>query len=220
MSSTADEVVAIGAAARTPSVRALAAEAVRRRVLIVVLRVVVGVAFVWLWQHASGRWIDTLLISSPEAVGLRLWRWTIDGTLWTNLSVTLEATALGFVIGCSIGFSLGLLFGRIPPDRGGVRSLHHGDLLDPENRFGAAFHHLVWYRHRKQGGGVGGDRLLRHLPQYIYRRARGRSAVCPHHEDHGRWRGIGVAPCRRAVGRILGDHRPEGQRAVPRWLGR
>jgi NitT/TauT family transport system permease protein len=112
MSSTADEVVAIGAAGRTPSVRALEAEAVRRRVLIVVLRVVVGVAFIWVWQHASGRWIDTLLISSPEAVGLRLWRWAIDGTLWTNLSVTLEATALGFIIGCSIGFSLGLLFGR------------------------------------------------------------------------------------------------------------
>ena len=76
------------------------------------LRVAVGVGFIWLWHHASGRWIDTLLISSPEAVGLRLWRWTIDGTLWTNLSVTLEATALGFVIGCGAGFSLGLLFGR------------------------------------------------------------------------------------------------------------
>jgi NitT/TauT family transport system permease protein len=112
MSSAADEIAAIGTSGRTPSVRALEQEAVRRRVLIVLLRLVVGVAFIWLWQYASGRWIDTLLISSPEAVGRRLWRWTVDGTLWTNLSVTLEATALGFVIGCGIGFCLGLLFGR------------------------------------------------------------------------------------------------------------
>jgi NitT/TauT family transport system permease protein len=112
MSSTANDVVAIGAGARTPSVRALEAEAARRRYLIILLRIAVGVAFLWVWHHASGRWIDTLLISSPEAVGLRLWRWTVDGTLWTNLSVTLEATALGFVIGCGTGFSLGLLFGR------------------------------------------------------------------------------------------------------------
>jgi NitT/TauT family transport system permease protein len=52
------------------------------------------------------------LVSSPEAVGERLWRWTLDGTLWDNLSVTLYATAWGFVIGGAIGFSLGLLFGR------------------------------------------------------------------------------------------------------------
>ena len=72
----------------------------------------VGIAFIALWHVASGRWIDTLLISSPEAVGLRLWRWTIDGTLWDNLSITLLATVLGFTIGCGIGFSSGLLFGR------------------------------------------------------------------------------------------------------------
>ncbi len=112
MSSAADEIAAIGVGGRTASVRALEAEATRRRLLIVVLRIAVGVGFIWLWHHASGRWIDTLLISSPEAVGLRLWRWTIDGTLWTNLSITLEATALGCVIGCGAGFSLGLLFGR------------------------------------------------------------------------------------------------------------
>ncbi len=112
MSGAADEVAAIGGGVRTASVRAVEASEVRRRVLVSVLRIVVGVAFIWLWHHASGRWIDTLLISSPEAVGLRLWHWTLDGTLWTNLSVTLEATALGFIIGCGIGFSLGLLFGR------------------------------------------------------------------------------------------------------------
>jgi NitT/TauT family transport system permease protein len=112
MSGIADEAAAIGGGGRTAAVAAMEAAATRRRWLVVVLRLLVGVVFVGLWHVASGRWIDTLLISSPEAVAFRLWRWTIDGTLWDNLSVTLLATALGFAIGCAIGFSAGLLFGR------------------------------------------------------------------------------------------------------------
>jgi len=91
---------------------ALEAAATRRRWTVLFLRVLVGVAFLGLWQHASGRWIDKLLISSPQAVGMRLWQWTVDGTLWANLSVTMEATVLGFLIGCAAGFVLGLAFGR------------------------------------------------------------------------------------------------------------
>ncbi len=112
MSGLADEAAAIGGGARTARVAAAENAARRRRGLIVGLRVLVGIAFLALWHAASGRWIDTLLISSPEAVGARLWRWTLDGTLWDNLSVTLEATAFGFLIGCGVGFLLGLLFGR------------------------------------------------------------------------------------------------------------
>jgi NitT/TauT family transport system permease protein len=107
-----DEAAAIGGGGRTARVVAAEAAAGRRRIAVLVLRVVVGVGFIALWHHAAGRWIDTLLISSPEAVGLRLWRWLIDGTLWDNLSITLYATAWGFVIGCAVGFALGLLFGR------------------------------------------------------------------------------------------------------------
>ena len=112
MSGAADEAIAIGGGARTARVVAAEAAAGRRRALILVLRVVVGIAFLAFWHYSSGRLIDTLLISSPEAVFARLWRWTIDGTLWTNLSITLEATAFGFIIGCASGFGLGLLFGR------------------------------------------------------------------------------------------------------------
>ena len=67
MSGAADEIAAIGGGVRTASVRAVEAAEVRRRILVFVLRIAVGVAFIWLWHHASGRWIDTLLISSPEA---------------------------------------------------------------------------------------------------------------------------------------------------------
>jgi NitT/TauT family transport system permease protein len=112
MSGALDEAAAIGGPARSAAVAAAEAAESRRRGVVIVLRLLVGVAFVALWHFASGRWIDTLLISSPEAVALRLWRWTLDGTLWDNLSVTLLATAFGFAIGCGVGFSAGLLFGR------------------------------------------------------------------------------------------------------------
>jgi NitT/TauT family transport system permease protein len=113
MSTLVDEAAAIGGGGgRTSRVAAAEAALVRRRALVIVLRLLVGAGFLALWHYASGNWIDTLLISSPEAVGGRLWRWTLDGTLWENLSVTLEATAFGFLIGCGVGFLLGLLFGR------------------------------------------------------------------------------------------------------------
>ncbi len=98
--------------ARTPRVAAAESAARTRSWAILGLRILVGIAFIALWHIASGRWIDTLLVSTPGNVALRLWRWTVDGTLWTNLSITLQATAFGFVIGCGAGFALGLLFGR------------------------------------------------------------------------------------------------------------
>lgn len=112
MSGLAQAAGALGAEVRSPAVVALeaAGRSHRRRVLL--LRVLVGVGFLALWYGASGRWIDTLLISSPDLVAARLWRWTLDGTLWNNLSITLLATVLGFGIGCTSGFVLGLLFGR------------------------------------------------------------------------------------------------------------
>ena len=115
--SVADEAAAMGGApsrpgGRTEAVVAFEAREDRRRRIVLALRVLVGAAFLGLWQYASGRWIDTLLISSPDAVGARLWQWVMDGTLWHHLSITLYATVLGFLLGSFVGFSLGLLFGR------------------------------------------------------------------------------------------------------------
>lgn len=112
MSGLAQAAGALGAEVRSPAVVALEAAGRSHRRSVLLLRVLVGVGFLALWYGASGRWIDTLLISSPDLVAARLWRWTLDGTLWNNLSITLLATVLGFGIGCTAGFTLGLLFGR------------------------------------------------------------------------------------------------------------
>jgi NitT/TauT family transport system permease protein len=110
-----DEAAAIGSApagAPSAAVAAWHAERGRKRLAVLAGRIVVGVAILSLWEFSSGRWIEPLFVSSPSAVGTRLWRWLITGQLWNHLSITLYATAIGFAIGSAMGFSLGILFGR------------------------------------------------------------------------------------------------------------
>lgn len=84
----------------------------RRARWILVLRLLVGIAFLAFWEFSSGRLIDKLFISSASAVFGRLSKWVMDGTLVNHLSITLYATMWGFLIGSFVGFALGLLFGR------------------------------------------------------------------------------------------------------------
>jgi NitT/TauT family transport system permease protein len=111
MAANVDEAAAIGGG-KSSAVAAWDAEQSARRRFILIGRVVVGVFLVFVWEYSSGRLIDKLFVSSPSAVSLRLWKWLLDGSLWNHLSITLYATALGFIIGSLVGFVLGLLFGR------------------------------------------------------------------------------------------------------------
>jgi len=103
---------AVMSGGRSIAVAAYEAEQDKRRRWIIIARILVGIAFLSFWEFASGRLIDKLFVSSPSAVFARLWKWTLDGTLVNNLSITLYATALGFMFGSLVGFTLGLLFGR------------------------------------------------------------------------------------------------------------
>lgn len=103
---------AVMSGGRSVAVAAYEAEQDKRRRWIIVARILVGIAFLAFWEFSSGRLIDKLFVSSPSAVFARLWKWTWDGTLINNLSITLYATALGFLFGSLVGFALGLLFGR------------------------------------------------------------------------------------------------------------
>ncbi len=111
MAGQVDEAAAIGVG-KSSAVAAWDAEQTARRRLILVGRILVGIAIVAFWEYSSGRLIDKLFVSSPSAVSARLWKWLLDGSLWNHLSITLYATTLGFIIGSFVGFVLGLLFGR------------------------------------------------------------------------------------------------------------
>ena len=76
------------------------------------LRGLFATGFLGLWQFASGRWIDPLYVSSPLAVGAKLYAMTADGSLAWHASITAFEAGAGFLIGASAGAIAGLALGR------------------------------------------------------------------------------------------------------------
>ena len=77
-------------------------------------QIALGVAVLLVWQGASGRLIDNFFISNPLDVGTRLYRWTVDGSIFAHIGATIYATALGFIIGSIGGAILGIWLGVSP----------------------------------------------------------------------------------------------------------
>ena len=73
-----------------------------------------GIAVLLAWQGASGRLVDSFFISNPIDVGVRLYRWTADGSIFAHIAATVYATAMGFVIGAVVGALLGVWLGVSP----------------------------------------------------------------------------------------------------------
>ncbi|GHC67415.1 ABC transporter permease [Limoniibacter endophyticus] len=110
-----DESAAMGTSApasRSNALKAYEAGQVRRKQMVFLSQILFAAVFLSFWEWASGRIIDPFFVSSPSAVFGKLYAWTLSGELWTHLSITLYATALGFLIGAAIGFALGILFGK------------------------------------------------------------------------------------------------------------
>ncbi|UCE31789.1 MAG: ABC transporter permease, partial [Burkholderiales bacterium] len=77
-----------------------------------IAQIAVGVGFLLLWELASGPLVDPFFVSSPSAVFAKLGDWLARGELFMHLGITLYATAIGFVVGSVLGFSVGFVFGR------------------------------------------------------------------------------------------------------------
>lgn len=111
-----DESAAMGtsfdAGNKSSAVKAYEAGLERRKLLVRLSQLIFAIIALTLWEWSSGRLIDPLFISSPLAVGGKLYDWVVSGYLWYHLSITLLATAIGFAIGAAVGFVLGLLFGQ------------------------------------------------------------------------------------------------------------
>ena len=89
----------------------------RRRVLIIALRLAVLVVVLGGWELAARRkWIDPFFYSQPSLIWAQIVEWVKDGTaqgpLWVLIAVTLEETAIGFLIGGVGGIVCGILLGR------------------------------------------------------------------------------------------------------------
>jgi NitT/TauT family transport system permease protein len=73
---------------------------------------------VWLgsWELTATHWIDPFYYSKPSAIWNRLVDWftgtTAFGSIWEQISVTLQEAVLGFIIGSAAGIVLGILLGR------------------------------------------------------------------------------------------------------------
>lgn len=89
----------------------------RRRQLIIGLRIAVLVVALGGWELAARlKWIDPFFFSQPTLIFAQLQDWFANGTsqgpLLTQVWVTLEETAIGFVIGSVAGVICGIVLGR------------------------------------------------------------------------------------------------------------
>lgn len=81
--------------------------------------IVTGLLF---WQFSSTFLFNPQLLPPPAKVLVAGWQTLIDGELWEMVRVSIVRIGMGFVIGCVIGISFGLLMGSFN---------FAGDFLDP-----------------------------------------------------------------------------------------
>lgn len=104
------------AQARRTTNRLLRGRAPRRRATVALVRVVLIAAWLVSWEVAARTVIDPFYYSMPSQIWERLVDWftvgTSQGSIWSNMAVTLEEAVLGFVIGTLAGVVLGVVLGR------------------------------------------------------------------------------------------------------------
>lgn len=92
----------------------------RRRMRIQLERLALIVGLLIAWQLFSGNpnhgltLIDEFYISKPSAMYDSISAWLEQGTLFSNLFVTIQETLIGFVIGAALGMLVGFLLGTSP----------------------------------------------------------------------------------------------------------
>lgn len=126
----------------TPVVDPSVARNKRQRTIVLVGRIVVTLGFLAAWQIASPN-LDHIIFSSPAAIGRRLWEWTLDGTLLSNLLVTSEEVLIGYAAGCTAGVVLGLFLGSYPVVAAILDPIIMAIYGVPKIAFGPLF--VVWF---------------------------------------------------------------------------
>jgi sulfonate transport system permease protein len=101
--------VAPASDAATPPARAVFS---MRRIGVTAVRLFLILGFLFLWEVASGRWIEPFLISSPSRIFSSLIAGFHSGDLLLHTWVTFQEIAIGFPLGAMTGIALGYWFGR------------------------------------------------------------------------------------------------------------
>lgn len=76
------------------------------------MRGLLGIVIIVLWQWISGKWIEAWLISSPLRIAEQLWMVVASGEIWPHVIATVTAVAVGFPIGVISGIMFGYFMGR------------------------------------------------------------------------------------------------------------
>src|SRR5919106_414629 len=75
------------------------------------IRLAIILGFLFLWQIASGRWIEPFLISSPSRIFTSMISGFHSGDLLQHTWVTFLEIAIGYPLGAISGIALGYCFG-------------------------------------------------------------------------------------------------------------
>ncbi|PWW00652.1 NitT/TauT family transport system permease protein [Paenibacillus cellulosilyticus] len=87
----------------------------RRTVAVMLVRAVILVLFIGLWEVAGrNKWIDPLLFSFPSRIGNLLLDMIRDGSIWPHVGMTVGETVVGFVLGTLIGTLIAALLWWFP----------------------------------------------------------------------------------------------------------
>ena len=82
--------------------------------MMLLIRLLPGLALLALWEWASGRLVREIYISRPSAVAVRLREMFASGEIQPHLLVTLQELVLGYALGVSAGILCGYGLGRAP----------------------------------------------------------------------------------------------------------
>lgn len=88
----------------------------KHKALVYSLRAFVLVGVLAIWEISVNLWFDPFFYSKPSLIWKQLVTWFTDGTaqgsIWAQISVTLQEAVIGFAIGAIAGVLLGILLGR------------------------------------------------------------------------------------------------------------
>src|SRR5688572_17070192 len=90
------------------------------RIQLLALQLLVAVVAVLIWHVGTTvpiggvKLLPPFFFSTPGAVGSRIVKWFVEGTIWRHLWITLLESVLAFVIGSVSGVLVGFWFARQP----------------------------------------------------------------------------------------------------------